>query len=206
MALLFRLPLLLIEALLRRLFRGGEEPFFVPEAAPRDTPGAGAAFTAPAATDAAAATAATPGAPASTMPPPPRAPRAPAAAPPPIPEPPTPTAEEAIQRRFAREAAAPPPPPPPPAPSRAKAPPPPLRAVGEDDGHVDVEVEVVESFGPASDVGSALTVDEPWSGYDGQPASAIASRVRSADTATKAVVRLYEQQHKKRATVLRATG
>jgi hypothetical protein len=206
MALLFRLPLLLIEALLRRLFRGGDEPFFVPEAAPADTPDAGAAFTAPAATDAAAATAATPGVPASTMPPPPRAPRAPASAPPPTPEPPTPTAEEAIERRNAREAAAPPPPPPPPAPSRAKAPPAPLRAVGDDDGHVDVEVEVVESFGPASDVGSALTVDEPWSGYDGQPASAIASRVRSADTATKAVVRLYEQQHKKRATVLRATG
>ena len=191
MALLFRLPLLLIEALLRRLFRGGDEPFFVPEPAPGDMPGAGAVFTAPAATDAAAATAATPGAPASTTPPPPRAPRAPASAPAPAPEPPTPTAEEAIERRFAREAA---------------APPAPLRAVGDDDGHVDVEVEVVESFGPADDVGSALTVDEPWSGYDGQPASAIASRVRGADSATKAVVRLYEQQHKKRATVLRATG
>jgi hypothetical protein len=168
-------------------------------------PGAGAVFTAPAATDAAAATAATPGAPAPTTPPPPRAPRAPASTTPPppraprapasaraaAPEPPTPTAEEAIERRFAREAA---------------APPAPLRAVGDDDGHVDVEVEVVESFGPADDVGSALTVDEPWSGYDGQPASAIASRVRGADSATKAVVRLYEQQHKKRATVLRATG
>jgi hypothetical protein len=202
MALLFRLPLLLIEALLRRLFRGDDEPFFVPEPAPGDTPGAGAAFTAPPGPTARPA----PAPPAPPTPPRARAPRAPASAPPPAPEAPTPTAEEAIERRFAREAAAPPPPPPPPAPSRAKTPPRPLRAVGGDDGRVDTEAEIVESFGPAGDVGSALTVDEPWSGYDGQPASAIVARVRGADTATKAVVRLYEQQHKKRATVLRATG
>jgi hypothetical protein len=168
MALLFRLPFLLIELLLRRLFGGGEDrdvivPTATPPRAPAGGPGAGPVF----------------------MPPHPPVP----------PRPPAPSAEEAIERRFAREAAAPPPPPPAPI----------LRAVG-DDGHIDRGAEVVESVGPAADVGSTLTVQEPWNGYDGMGAPTVVRRLRDADVATKAIVRLYEQQHKQRATVLRATG
>jgi hypothetical protein len=167
MALLFRLPFMLIELLLRRLLgRDGDDDAWAP------------APTAPPPSPAARAT--------------PQPPAADGPAPP--------TADEAIERRFAREAAAPPPPPPPPAPAA-----PPLRAVG-DDGHVDREATVVESFGPADDVGGTVTVDEPWDGYDRQAAAAIVQRVRGADAATKAVVRLYEQQHKARATVLRASA
>jgi hypothetical protein len=108
--------------------------------------------------------------------------------------PPPPTADEAIARRKAREAAAPPPPPEPP-----------LHAVGGED-HVDREATIVESFGPADDVAGTITVDEPWDGYDGMAASVIVDRLRGSDGATKGVVRLYEQQHKKRATVLRAAS
>jgi hypothetical protein len=178
MALLFRLPFLLIELLLRRLLgRGGDDAGAPAPTAPPESP--------------AARVAPQPGAPAP--------PSAPAAAPAPAepPGPPPPTAQEAIDRRYTREATA------------AAAPPPeplePLRPVG-DDGHIDSGATVVESFGPADDVGGTVTVDEPWPGYDGQPASAIVQRVRSADEATRGVVRLYEQQHKRRATVLRATG
>jgi hypothetical protein len=124
--------------------------------------------------------------------------------------PPPPTAEEAMERRFQREPAPPPPArPPAPRPARPRpapqpaAPPPP---VGDENRHVDREAEVVESFGPAEDVVAIIEVAEPWSGYDGMPAAAVVLRVRDADVATKGVVRLYEQQHKNRATVLRATG
>jgi hypothetical protein len=43
-------------------------------------------------------------------------------------------------------------------------------------------------------------------GYDAQPAAEIIKRVRAADEATKAVVLLYEQGHKGRASVIRAAG
>jgi hypothetical protein len=134
-------------------------------------------------------------APAPAAPPEPQStPRAPAA-------PPPPTAEEAIARRVAREAesangassSAPPP-----APSRPR----PIRTAP----HVDREAEVVESVGPADDVVATIDVDEPWDGYDGMAASAVVARLRGADPATKGVVRLYEQRHKRRATVLRATA
>lgn len=113
---------------------------------------------------------------------------------------PPPTAEEAIERRFAREAA-----------DVARAgggSDDALRPIG-DAGHVDREAELVDSFGPAGDVGDVggtLTVDEPWDGYAGQHAAAVVERLRGADPATKAVVALYERAHKNRATVLRATG
>jgi hypothetical protein len=199
MVLLFRLPFLLLELLLRRVFGhdhddGEDGATFMPAdvpAPPRQAPSTGAG----------------------------------AAGPPP------PTAAEAIARREAREAAAAPPPPPAPTPApvpdsepqAAPAPPAPgpaaraprprrpaadavsnLRAVS-DNGHVETESTLVESFGAPGDVGSAITVDAPWDGYDGMAAAAVIARVRGADDATKAVVRMYEQQHKKRATVLRAT-
>jgi hypothetical protein len=187
MALLFRLPLLLIELLLRRLLgRDGDDDTWA--AAPTAPPESPAARATP--QPGAPAGAAGRGAPSAPAAPSAAAARTEAA-------PPPPTAQEAIDRRNAREATA------------AAAPPPeplePLRPVG-DDGHVDREATVVESFGPADDVGGTITVDEPWPGYDAQPASAIVQRVRVADGATKAVVRLYEQQHKARSTVLRATG
>jgi hypothetical protein len=112
---------------------------------------------------------------------------------------PPPTAEEAIERRQEREAV-----------ENAEpdlGPPTPLRAITGDADHVDREAEIVESFGPADDVGDVggtITVDEPWDGYAAMPASAIVARLRSADGATKGVVALYERSHKNRATVLRA--
>jgi hypothetical protein len=114
--------------------------------------------------------------------------------------PPPPTAEEAIDRRLAREAAAGNGgPAPAPAPSRP-------RTIREAAAHVDREAEIVESVGPAEDVVATIDVDEPWDGYDGMAATAIVARLRGADPATKGVVRMYETQHKGRATVLRATG
>jgi hypothetical protein len=198
MVFLFRLPFLLIELLLRRVLRrdhdhGDDDATYVPVPEPREAPSGGADFAGP----------------------------------------PPPTAEEAIARRVAREAAYTPPAPTPepgsttaagPDPDREPAAPatPPaarrtprprrpaadatadLRAVS-DNGHVETESTLVESFGSPGDVGSAISVDAPWDGYDAMAASAVVARVRGSDEATKAVVRMYEQQHKKRATVLRAT-
>ena len=163
MGLLFRLPLLLFEHLLRRLF-GGDQDTYAPVA------------------------------------PSTRAEAAPAAEPfvgetgaPPPPEPPT--VDEALDRRAAREATA----------SSGSVTP--LRPIAESrNGHLDTEPEVVESFGPADDVGGTITVEEPWDGYATQPVSAILTRLRGADAATKAVVALYERGHKNRKTVLKATG
>jgi hypothetical protein len=157
MGLLFRLPFLLLELLLRRLFGREERQRFAPTAAPES-----ARAPAPSADGA-----------------------------------PPPTADEAIARRLAREAAE----------AALDVPPPtPLRPIG-DAGHLDDGADaLVESFGPADDVGATITVDEPWDGYAQQPATAIVARLRGADPATKAVVALYERGHKRRATVLRAAG
>jgi hypothetical protein len=156
MGFLFRLPFLLLELLLRRLFGREERQRFAPTAAPAPAP-------APSADGA----------------------------------PPPPTADEAIERRLAREAAE----------AALETPPPtPLRPIG-DAGHLDDGADaLVESFGPADDVGATITVDEPWDGYAQQSATAIVARLRGADPATKAVVALYERGHKRRATVLRAAG
>jgi hypothetical protein len=179
MGLLFRLPMLLLELLLKRVFGHDREQERYEAAAraarPAPTPAPGpAAGAAPAyAGDAAAANGAPP-----------------------------PTADEALERRVAREAAA--------AAAPDPEPPMPLRPIGgRDTTHVDTEATIVESFGPESDVGDVggtITVEEPWDGYAAQPASAIVERLRDADPATKAVVALYERGHKNRATVLKATG
>ena len=73
-------------------------------------------------------------------------------------------------------------------------------------GHIDAEAELVDSRGEADDVGAEVEVDEPWPGYSRQTAREIVARLRGADEATRAVVRLYEERHRRRATVLRATG
>ena len=84
----------------------------------------------------------------------------------------------------------------------APAPPAPEERFKRDD---EIEAdEVVESEGSASP-GATLRVDAPWDGYDAMKAGEIAQRIRGGDPATKAVVRLYEQTHKKRKSVLAAT-
>jgi hypothetical protein len=67
------------------------------------------------------------------------------------------------------------------------------------------ETELVETEGGASPH-AQITVDAPWDGYDAMRANQIVARVKTADTAVKAVVRLYEQSHKKRKSILDATA
>jgi hypothetical protein len=72
--------------------------------------------------------------------------------------------------------------------------------------HVDREPELAYESGPAQDVGAEVHVDAPWDGYDRMRAADIVVRLKTADDATRAVVRLYEQQGKARSSVLAATG
>jgi hypothetical protein len=185
MAFLLRLPLLLLELLLRRLFGGDDastptstysptgtdySPTGTDDVAERDD--VAEAEDVPPATFTGAASNGTP---------------------------PVPTAEEAIERRFEREAADA---------ERASAgnvpPPTPLRPIA--DTHVDTEPTVVESFGEPDDVGSTITIAAPWPGYDGDTATAIVNRLRGADTATKGVVALYEASRKNRRTIMKAAS
>jgi hypothetical protein len=54
--------------------------------------------------------------------------------------------------------------------------------------------------------GPEIRVEEPWEGYTAMTAPDVVDRLRVADDATKAVVRLFESTHRKRKTVLAATG
>jgi hypothetical protein len=72
--------------------------------------------------------------------------------------------------------------------------------------HVDSEPALAYEAGPADDVGAEVHVDAPWDGYDGMRAADIVARLRAADEATRAVVRLYEQHGKARSSVLAATA
>ena len=71
--------------------------------------------------------------------------------------------------------------------------------------HVDSEPVVAYEAGPSDDVGAEVHVDVPWEGYDSMRANEIVARLRAADDATRAVVRLYESQGKARSSVLAAT-
>jgi hypothetical protein len=182
MQLLFRLPFLLLETFLRRGLTGVAALVQVFRGGGEED-------------------VVTPVAPPAAEPPAPRSYTGP-------PRPAPPTADEAIERRFEREAAAAsaapvpavtPVVPEPPAPT-------PLRPEPAAGGHVDREATMVESFGPASDVGGVVIVEAPWDGYDAMPATAIVARLRGSDLATKGVARLYEQNNKNRATVVRACG
>jgi hypothetical protein len=174
MGLLFRLPLMLLELLVRRVFGrdAGQDRFAesAATAAARPAPPPDPPFVGDTGAPAGAST---------------------------VPPPPPPSADEVIERRETRAAET--------GPGSVT----PLRPIAEtQNGHVDTEPTLVESFGPADDVGGiggAITVDEPWDGYAGQPASTIVARLRGADPATKAVVALYEGGHKNRATVIKAT-
>jgi hypothetical protein len=172
MAFLLRLPLLLLELLVRRLFNRDEAP--VATYSPTGTDYVAETDTAP--------PVAYTGTPSSNGAPPP------------------PTAEEAIERRFEREAA-----------ETAREtggnvpPPTPLRPI-RDTGHVDTTPEPVESFGEPNDVGGTITIGEPWPGYDGDSAASIVARLKDADPATKGVVGMYERANKGRRTVLKAAS
>jgi hypothetical protein len=72
--------------------------------------------------------------------------------------------------------------------------------------HVDSEPALAYEAGPADDVGAEVHVDAPWDGYDHMRAADIVARLRAADEATRAVVRLYEQHGKARSSVLAATA
>jgi len=108
-------------------------------------------------------------------------------------------ADAAMQRTRERERAAVPPPAPPVAPPVPEA-----ELLGEQPARVSREAEPVASFGPSGDAHATIDVMPPWKGYEAQPAAAIVARVRGSDEATKAVVLLFEQGHKRRATVLKA--
>ncbi|HWT95361.1 MAG TPA: hypothetical protein VN238_20360, partial [Solirubrobacteraceae bacterium] len=69
---------------------------------------------------------------------------------------------------------------------------------------VDDEPELIETEGGASP-GPQIHVDEPWPNYSKMKAPDVVDRVRGADASTKAVVRLYEQTHKNRKSILTAT-
>jgi hypothetical protein len=72
--------------------------------------------------------------------------------------------------------------------------------------HVDAEPTLAYEAGPAAEVGAEVHVDAPWDGYDRMRAADIVDRLRVADDATRAVVRLYEQHGKARSSVLAATA
>ena len=63
---------------------------------------------------------------------------------------------------------------------------------------------VVESEGSATP-SATIRVDAPWEGYDDMKAGDVVSRLRGEDATVKAVVRLYEQNGRKRKSVLDAT-
>jgi hypothetical protein len=92
------------------------------------------------------------------------------------------------------------PPPPPPTPPEAI---PPEPTPGEAARERTARREAEET---ADSPGAQIRVDEPWPGYRKQPAGEIVSRLQGADEATKGIVRLYESTHRKRKSVLAATG
>jgi hypothetical protein len=69
---------------------------------------------------------------------------------------------------------------------------------------VDDTPELAETEGSASP-GAEIRVDVPWEGYDKMKANDIVDRLKASDPSARAVVRLYEQQHKKRKSILSAT-
>jgi hypothetical protein len=86
----------------------------------------------------------------------------------------------------------------------SKPPEPPAPAV-----HVSEEPVLVAEFGEdgAEDgAGPELRIDEPWEGYGSMTAAEIRRRLREADAATVAAVRLYEAANKGRSTVLQAAS
>jgi len=100
-------------------------------------------------------------------------------------------------------ATAPPAAAPPPAP--APVPPSPHRddLTGADAARLR-EAEREAEFGPDGP-GPELHVEAPWPGYDRMTTAQVLDRLTGADPTTRAMVRLYEETHKNRKGVLRAT-
>ena len=104
------------------------------------------------------------------------------------------------------------PPPPEEAPAaptpRAVAPARDLGAVPEiPPAHVSEGLQFVEAFaepGAEEDVGAAVHVEEPWSGYAQMTADDVIVRLADATPEQLAVVALYERAHRRRKTVLAA--
>ena len=75
--------------------------------------------------------------------------------------------------------------------------------------HVSEEpvlVAEVAEDGAEDGAGPELRIDEPWDGYSAMTATEIRRRLRQADAATVAAVRLYEAANKGRSTVLQAAS
>jgi hypothetical protein len=73
--------------------------------------------------------------------------------------------------------------------------------------HVSEEPELVrEDAEPGAEegAGAAITVLEPWNGYEKMSARDVIARARTANPAELAAVRLYESRHRSRQTVLAA--
>ncbi len=63
----------------------------------------------------------------------------------------------------------------------------------------------VAEVGDPAEPGPEVHVEgEPWPGYEALRAPEIIARLRESDASTRAVVRVYEQLHKQRKTVLKA--
>lgn len=78
------------------------------------------------------------------------------------------------------------------------------RRLQQREAESDASPDLVESEGAAAP-GAQIRVDQPFEGYDKLKAPEIVARAKAADPAEKAVIRLYEQTHKKRKSILDAT-
>ena len=63
---------------------------------------------------------------------------------------------------------------------------------------------IVETEGSAAPH-ATIRIDAPWDGYDTMKAGDIVERLRTADATVKAIVRLYEQNGRKRKSIVTAT-
>ena len=132
--------------------------------------------------------------------------------------PPAPPRRDPHARAGSAPAVTPPTPPPPPPGARPAPPPvqppPPgvpegrdLAPEGGPPGDLpEEEVELVAEVGDPAEVGATVHVEgEPFPGYDALRAPEIIARLQDSDESTRAIVRLYEQSHKQRRTILEAT-
>jgi hypothetical protein len=84
------------------------------------------------------------------------------------------------------------------------APPEPLEPAAKT---IDDEPVLAAEFaepGAEDGAGPQLTVEEPWEGYAAMTADEVIHRIETAEAAELAVVELYEQVHRQRATVVEA--
>jgi hypothetical protein len=73
--------------------------------------------------------------------------------------------------------------------------------------HVSEEPELIREEaerGAENGAGAAITVIEPWNGYEKMSARDVIARAKTANRTELAAVRLYESRHRSRQTVLAA--